>query len=184
MKCLLSRGNVEFLSLLIPGAIFMLLALSVSKQAHFTASCPPWDGTYFITDALCRVGFPPGSVLRLVCVKEMAVPSYSLSHPPTAICLPLWHLSTQCSASSSVSHWYSLTKEGELKECCWANGMTGLVIWKLPALCVFHYWQWCSRRIYGSSKTLVNFSLLFRCHLYTNEVIERALYAVAGTLLT
>lgn len=83
----------------------------------------------------------------------------------------------------SITHSYSLTERGLLTECCWANGMTVLVIWKLPAVCVFHYWQWCFRRIYGSGKSLVNLFLLFRCHLCANEAIESALYAVAYTFV-
>lgn len=138
----------------------------------FTASCLPRDGTYFIADALCRVGFSPVPVLLL------------LSHPHRHLPVSQQDCSTQRSVSSSASHWYSLTKGGLLKERCWANGMIVLVIWKLPALCVCRYWQWCSRRIYGSSKTLVNFSLLVRCHLCTNGVIECALCAVPDTLLT
>lgn len=91
----------------------------------------------------------------------------------------------QCSADSSLHTFHypfiSLAKRGLLKECCWANGMMVLVIWKLPAVRVFHYWQRGSRRIYGSGKSLVNFFLLFWCHLCTNEAIERALYAAACT---
>lgn len=145
----------------------------------FTASCLLRDGTYFITDALCRVGFSPVPVLRLVCHLTVFWVT------PTAICpSPCKAAAPSASVNSSAPHWYSLAKGGLLKERCWANGMIVLVIWKLPALCVCRYWQWCSRRIYGSSKTLVNFSLLVRCHLCTNEVIECALYAAAGTVLT
>ena len=86
--------------------------------------------------------------------------------------------------TDSITHSYSLTERGLLTECCWANGMMVLVIWKLPAVCVFHYWQWCSRRIYGSGKNLVNLLLLFGCHLCANEAVESALYAVAYTFVS
>lgn len=112
--------------------------------------------------------------------EDMAMLSYSFraclhSHLSSAL------LIFPCTDSITNSH--SLTQRGLLKECCWGNGMMVLVIWKLPAVCVFHYWQWCSRRIYGSGQDLVNFFLLIRCHLCTNEAIKSALYAVVSTFV-
>lgn len=105
-------------------------------------------------------------------VSEPPPPSFCSTAAPSTLVNP------------PISHWDSPAKGGLLEERCWANGMTALVMWKLPALYASRYWQWCSRRMYDSSQTLVNFSPLFRCQLYTNEVIEHALYAVASTLLT
>lgn len=120
--------------------------------------------------------FSPLPVLLLVCFEGVVV--LTILEP---LCSPL-SIRQQGSVDSpcthSITHSY-LSLRGLLKECCWANGMMVLVIWKLPAVCVFHYWQWRSRKIYGSGKSLVNFFLFFRCPLCTNEVIESALYAVA-----
>lgn len=146
--------------------IFYCFLSSTGCHIFYTWCALPWSG------------FPPVSVILLVCVRGTAEPSLqSTPHLSVALQYPVL-------CQSSISHWDSPAKGGLLEEHCWANGMTALVIWKLPALYASHYWQWYSRRIYDSSQALVNFSLLFRCQLYTNEVIEHALYAVASTLLT
>lgn len=54
----------------------------------FTASCLPRDGTYFMTDALCRVGFSPVSVLRLVCHLGFWVSSTTICPPPCKTAAP------------------------------------------------------------------------------------------------
>lgn len=167
-----SQGPFGFL------VLFMLLAVSVSKPVLY---CFLSSAGWHVFHNRCTL---PCRLFSCSCASA-CLPSHSFWVTPTAICpSPYKAAAPSASVHSSASHWYSFAKGGLLKERCWANGMIVLVIWKLPALCVCRYWQWCSRRIYGSSKTLVNFPLLVRCHLCTNEVIERALYAAAGTVLT
>lgn len=166
----------------------MFLALSVSK-ANALLLPIVCRMTYFITDVFCSEAiFLLFLHFCLFAWRRWLWCHTVLESVSAPLCPPIGSNATPSTLSilpctDSITHSYSFTKRSLLEECCWANGMTVLVIWKLPAVCAFYYWQWCSRRIYGSGKSLVNLFLFFRCHLCANEAIEGALYAVAYTFV-
>ena len=146
---------------------------------EFLSMCASWccfhvPGIYSAAKLLSSL-----SLCLLVCFKKVAVRLKVLESISAPICPSLCskvrpRAPSILPCTDYIIHSYAHSKRGLLKDCCWANCMTVWVIWKLPTVRVVHYWQWCSRRLYDSGKSLVNLFLLFRCYLCADEATESA----------